>query len=139
MTGGCDSFVGAVNLPCLPSVFDDKSLQHQSLAVPSIVDTNGDGCMDMDEFKALYGLTMEERGAHEENMMKAFNVFDKNGDGFISMDELRLVLDSLGLKQGRTMEDCRRMIMKVNVDGDGTVSFKEFKHMMKDGGFAALS
>ncbi|KAF8402300.1 hypothetical protein HHK36_013252 [Tetracentron sinense] len=102
------------------------------------IDVNGDGCVDMEEFGALYETIMDERD-EEEDMREAFNVFDQNGDGFITGEELRSVLASLGLKQGRTIEDCKRMIMKVDADGDGMVNFKEFKQMMKGGGFAALS
>ncbi|XP_059654483.1 calmodulin-like protein 3 [Cornus florida] len=101
------------------------------------IDINGDGCVDIDEFGALYQSVMEERD-EEEDMREAFNVFDQNGDGFITVEELRSVLASLGLKQGRTVEDCKRMIMKVDVDGDGMVNFVEFKQMMRGGGFAAL-
>ncbi|KAF7132734.1 hypothetical protein RHSIM_Rhsim09G0029100 [Rhododendron simsii] len=101
------------------------------------IDVNGDGCVDIDEFGALYQSIMEERD-EEEDMREAFNVFDQNGDGFITVEELRSVLASLGMKQGRTVEDCKRMIMKVDVDGDGRVNFNEFKQMMRGGGFAAL-
>lgn len=101
------------------------------------IDVNGDGCVDLDEFGALYQSIMGERD-DEEDMREAFNVFDQNGDGYITVDELRSVLASLGLKQGRTLEDCKRMIMKVDVDGDGMVNYKEFKQMMKGGGFGGL-
>ncbi|KAL0910002.1 hypothetical protein M5K25_020923 [Dendrobium thyrsiflorum] len=106
------------------------------------IDANGDGCIDIDEFGALYKSIMDERSGdqdEEEDMREAFNVFDQNGDGFITVEELRSVLGSLGLKQGRTMEDCRRMIRKVDLDGDGMVDFKEFKQMMRGGGFEALT
>ncbi|KAK4487296.1 hypothetical protein RD792_006094 [Penstemon davidsonii] len=102
------------------------------------IDFNGDGCVDIDEFGALYQNIMDERD-EEEDMREAFNVFDQNGDGFITVDELKAVLASLGLKQGRTAEDCRKMILKVDVDGDGMVNFTEFKQMMRGGGFAALT
>ncbi|KAJ0034169.1 hypothetical protein Pint_25786 [Pistacia integerrima] len=103
------------------------------------IDVNGDGCVDIDEFGALYKSLMVEREEEDENdMREAFNVFDQNGDGFITFDELKQVLGSLGLKQGRTAEDCKRMIMKVDVDGDGMVDYKEFRQMMKGGGFSAL-
>ena len=102
------------------------------------IDVNGDGCVDIEEFGALYQTIMDERD-EEEDMKEAFNVFDQNGDGFITVEELRSVLASLGLKQGRTVEDCRKMIKKVDVDGDGMVNYKEFKQMMRGGGFAALT
>ncbi|XP_048140400.1 calmodulin-like protein 3 [Rhodamnia argentea] len=122
------------------------SLQNLGIYIPgkelgemiAKIDVDGDGCVDIDEFGALYRSIMDERD-EEEDLREAFNVFDQNGDGFITVDELRSVLASLGLKQGRTLEDCKRMIMKVDADGDGMVDYKEFKQMMKGGGFSALS
>lgn len=102
------------------------------------IDVNHDGCVDIDEFGALYQNIMDERD-EEADMKEAFNVFDQNGDGFITVDELKSVMASLGLKQGRSAEDCKSMIMKVDVDGDGRVNFTEFKQMMRGGGFAALT
>ncbi|CAA3009469.1 calmodulin 3 [Olea europaea subsp. europaea] len=101
------------------------------------IDVNADGCVDIDEFDALYQKIMSEKD-EDEDMRDAFNVFDQNGDGFITVDELKTVLVSLGLKQRRTAEDCKIMIMKVDVDGDGVVNFSEFNQMMKGGGFAPL-
>lgn len=94
------------------------------------IDTDGDGCMDVEEFGALYLMIMEERNEKQE-MEEAFKVFDRNGDGFITDEELGLVLRLLGLEQGNTVEACRKMISKVDVDGDGKVNFYEFKQMMK--------
>ncbi|GMH27949.1 hypothetical protein Nepgr_029792 [Nepenthes gracilis] len=101
------------------------------------IDVNRDGCVDIEEFGALYRTIMEERD-EEEDTRDAFNVFDQNGDGFITVEELGSVLQSFGMKQGRTIEDCKKMINKVDVDGDGKVSYQEFKQMMNGGGFAAL-
>ncbi|KAJ9189200.1 hypothetical protein P3X46_000524 [Hevea brasiliensis] len=123
----------------------NDSLENLGIFIPDLeltqmiqnIDVNGDGCVDIDEFGALYQSIMDERD-EEEDMKEAFNVFDQNGDGYITVDELRSVLAALGLKQGRTLEDCKTMIMKVDVDGDGMVNFKEFKQMMKGGGFSAL-
>ncbi|RAL48326.1 hypothetical protein DM860_005750 [Cuscuta australis] len=103
------------------------------------IDANGDGCVDIDEFGAMYQSIMDERDEADGDMRKAFDVFDQNGDGFITVDELKSVLASLGLKQGRTVEDCKKMIVTVDADGDGMVNFTEFKQMMRGGGFAALT
>lgn len=105
------------------------------------IDVNGDGCVDIEEFGALYQSIMQaERGEEEEEDIKeAFNVYDQNGDGFITVDELKSVLSSLGINQGRTIEDYKRMIMKVDMDGNGMVDYQEFKQMMKGTGFSALS
>ncbi|KAF7112752.1 hypothetical protein RHSIM_RhsimUnG0195700 [Rhododendron simsii] len=104
------------------------------------VDENGDGCVDYEEFGALYNSIMDGRDEGEEDVREAFDVFDKNGDGFIAAEELESVMAALGLER-RAVEDCRRMIMKVDGDGDGMVSFDEFKEMMRGGGggFASLS
>ncbi|KAI4977177.1 hypothetical protein ZWY2020_051050 [Hordeum vulgare] len=110
------------------------------------IDTNGDGCVDIEEFGLLYRSILDESEGpnggnmsdEEEAMREAFCVFDQNGDGYITIEELRSVLASLGLKQGRTIEECRQMISKVDANGDGRVDFKEFKQMMRGGGFAAI-
>ena len=122
-----------------------KSLESLGMVIPEKdlknmikhIDTNGDGSVNMEEFKGLYETIMEEKD-EEEDIKEAFNVFDKNGDGFISVEELMSVLTSLGFRQGRTIEDCQLMVKKVDEDGDGMVSYKEFRQMMKGGGFASM-
>lgn len=98
-------------------------------------DKDCDGCVDIDEFEALYRYIMEdeEREGEDDDIQEAFNVFDQNRDGFITAEELRVVLAAMGLKQGGTTEDCRKMITTVDLDGDGKVDFFEFKQMMKGG------
>ncbi|WOL14330.1 calmodulin-like protein 3 [Canna indica] len=105
------------------------------------IDADGDGCVDVDEFAALYRAIMDGLPGgeeEEEEMREAFEVFDQNGDGFITVEELRSVLASFGIKQGRTTEDCKRMISTVDADGNGMVDFKEFKQMMKGERLATL-
>ncbi|KAE8696312.1 Calmodulin-like protein 5 [Hibiscus syriacus] len=124
----------------------NDSLENMGISVSDIdltqmieqFDVDGDMCIDVDEFSALYQSIMENKD-EEKDMKEAFDVFDQNGDGYISVNELRSVLDALGLKQGKAMEDCKRMITKVDADGDGRVDFLEFKQMMKAGGFNALA
>ncbi|XP_057498165.1 calmodulin-like protein 3 [Actinidia eriantha] len=125
----------------------NDSLQNMGIFIPDSeltqmikkIDVNGDGCVDINEFEALYQTIMAEKDEGED-MREAFNVFDQNGDGFITVEELRSVLATLGLKHCRaSVEDCGRMIMKVDVDGDGRVNFDEFKRMMRAGGFPSLN
>ncbi|KAF2295922.1 hypothetical protein GH714_010767 [Hevea brasiliensis] len=81
----------------------NDSLENLGIFIPDLeltqmiqnIDVNGDGCVDIDEFGALYQSIMDERD-EEEDMKEAFNVFDQNGDGYISVDELRSVLAALG-------------------------------------------
>ncbi|KAL2328860.1 hypothetical protein Fmac_022287 [Flemingia macrophylla] len=105
-----------------------------------MIDANGDGCVNAEEFGELYDSIMEERDVdEEEDMREAFNVFDQNRDGFITVEELRTVLASLGLRHAATLDGCKKMITKVDVDGDGRVNYKEFTQMMKGGlGFSSL-
>ncbi|CAH8351154.1 unnamed protein product [Eruca vesicaria subsp. sativa] len=107
------------------------------------IDTNHDGCLDIEEFESLYRSIVDEHHndgeTEEEDMKEAFNVFDQNGDGFITVEELKSVMGSLGLKQGKTLEGCKKMIMQVDGDGDGRVNYKEFLQMMKGGGFSSSS
>ncbi|XP_010906720.1 calmodulin-like protein 6 [Elaeis guineensis] len=133
------------------------STRNEIMSMMERVDTNGDGLIDLEEFRELYdsigrgrglgqggedGDERVERGRLEEEeeeedeemeLRHAFDVFDENGDGLITVEELGLVLASLGLKRGATVEDCRDMIRKVDLDGDGMVNFEEFKKMMKGG------
>ncbi|CAN8286682.1 unnamed protein product [Cochlearia groenlandica] len=101
------------------------------------LDSNGDGCVDIEEFESLYKTIVDEHRndgeTEEEDMRDAFNVFDQDRDGFITVEELRSVMGSLGLKQGRTLEGCKKMIMQVDEDGDGSVDYKEFLQMMRSG------
>ncbi|XP_008807043.1 calmodulin-like protein 7 [Phoenix dactylifera] len=130
------------------------STRNEITSMMERVDTNGDGLVDIEEFRELYdsigrgrglgrgGEDGDERGERsgeveeeeeEMELRQAFDVFDENGDGLITVEELGLVLASLGLKRGATVEDCRDMIRKVDLDGDGMVNFEEFKKMMKCG------
>ncbi|CAN0918311.1 Probable calcium-binding protein CML22 [Linum grandiflorum] len=113
------------------------------------IDSNGDGLIDLEEFKILCRKMSAGDEDEDEDQMssvvavgeggggelkKAFDVFDRNNDGLITEEELGWILSSLGLKEGKRMEDCKEMIRRVDVDGDGMVNFDEFKMMMRSGG-----
>ncbi|TWW56202.1 Troponin C, skeletal muscle [Takifugu flavidus] len=73
-------------------------------------DTNKDGKIDFDEFKA------------------AFDMFDTDGGGDISTKELGTVMRMLG--QNPTREELDEIIEEVDEDGSGTIDFEEFLVMM---------
>ncbi|KAG6530505.1 calmodulin-like protein 6 [Zingiber officinale] len=124
----------------------EESLRRLGLAVTSEetaalvdrVDANGDGLIDLQEFRQLCTEMMLQGevavGEDDENLREAFGVFDGNGDGLITAEELAKALTSLGMKQGAKLEDCREMIKRVDRDGDGKVDFGEFTKMMKTKG-----
>ncbi|KAF5732965.1 calcium-binding protein CML23 [Tripterygium wilfordii] len=95
-----------------------------------VLDCNGDGVIDLDEFiDAVYNMNDLKSGDEEHHLMDAFSIFDTNKDGLISAMELQRVLHNLGF-ENCSLKECRRMIQGVDKDGDGFVDFKEFKFMM---------
>lgn len=94
------------------------------------VDSDGDGCIDLNEFIELNtkGVDSDEVMA---NLKDAFSVYDIDGNGSISAEELQKVMRSLG--DECSIAECRKMISGVDCDGDGMISFEEFKAMMMVG------
>ncbi|KAL0461956.1 UNVERIFIED_CONTAM: putative calcium-binding protein CML18 [Sesamum latifolium] len=85
-------------------------------SVMSELDTDGDGFIDLNEFKAFhYGGRDEGR-----ELKEAFDLYDKDKNGRISASELHGVLRSLGEKC--SVEDCEGMISSFDVDGDGCIN-----------------
>ncbi|XP_057795642.1 probable calcium-binding protein CML44 [Salvia miltiorrhiza] len=70
------------------------------------------------------------KAEHDDDLLKAFEVFDLNGDGRISCDELHSVLSRLGLLEKRSADDCKEMISVYDANSDGVLDFHEFKDMM---------
>lgn len=88
------------------------------------LDSDGDGFVDFNEFKAFH----YRGGDRNKELEEAFELYDKDKNGKISASELHAVLRRLG--DNCSIKDCRRMIGSVDVDGDGCVNFDEFKRMM---------
>ncbi|KAB5557490.1 hypothetical protein DKX38_008399 [Salix brachista] len=94
-----------------------------------VVDLEGNGTMDFEEFLIVMGRKQKENVAEE--LQEAFKVFDRNQDGYISANELRQVMMNLG--ERLTEEEAEQMIREADVDGDGLVSYEEFARMMMVG------
>ncbi|KAL2483034.1 putative calcium-binding protein CML36 [Forsythia ovata] len=94
----------------------------------SDVDSDGDGCISVEEFHAI-GSAFGQPACDAE-LKDAFDFFDSNGDGKITAEELFNVFRTMGDARC-TLEDCRRMIRGVDGNGDGFVCFEDFSRMME--------
>ena len=93
-------------------------------------DTNGDGELQIDEFRPLWetffggGASTEKAAAQpsrkEKRIRAAFALFDTDGSGALSVDELRAVLTRPGSGLVELSEaDVHELIAEFDVNGDG--------------------
>ncbi|CAJ1949862.1 unnamed protein product [Sphenostylis stenocarpa] len=125
-------------LACLG--YNKSSAAKEAEGMVRVLDFNGDGFVDLDEFMVV----MEEEDEEEEEkigsgtrhddgyLMDAFLVFDTDKNGLISAKELQRVLINLGC-ENCSLRECKRMIKGVDKNGDGAVDFQEFRSMMQTG------
>ena len=91
-----------------------------------LVDENGDGEVDFDEFLTLMRLRMGESGDDaERNLYDVFKTFDADGSGFIDRHEMRSLMKKLA--QDLTEEEITQIMDEVDQDDDGEISFEEFR------------
>ena len=97
------------------------------LQMINVVDADGDGTIDFEEFIELMEIRMNDSD-EEQDIIEVFKVFDGDGNGYITAAELRHVMTNL--EEELTEEEVDEMINEADIDGDGQISYNEFKKMM---------
>ena len=94
-----------------------------------VVDINGDGGIDFNEFFQL----MENNAVPQDpdaEIRTLFGAFDTDADGYITEDEIMKMMKSLG--ENVSKKDIRQMMKEGDKTKNGKISFAEFKAMMGD-------
>ncbi|WOL04821.1 hypothetical protein Cni_G13543 [Canna indica] len=87
---------------------------------------DGDGLLDLGEFKKLVEAASEEE--KERDLRAAFKMYENESEGCITPKSLKRMLSRLGSSTG--IDECRSMICRFDLNGDGVLSFEEFRVMM---------
>ncbi|XP_034578869.1 calmodulin [Setaria viridis] len=93
----------------------------------AMVDSDGDGAINFEEFSMLMELKPNGVDSDEE-MTRAFRMFDMDKDGFISEAELCHIMYNLG--SNLSGDEVKEMMRVADTDGDGRLSYEEFKQIM---------
>lgn len=96
--------------------------------VLAILDTDGNGEIDFDEF--IKGISLfSVKGDRSKKLAFAFKIYDIDNDGYISNGELYQVLKLMvgsNLKDIQLQQIVDKTIVYADRDGDGRLSFEEF-------------
>merc|ERR1711875_19725 len=92
-----------------------------------IVDADGGGSVDIDEFLELMR-TKTKEAQDEVEVKEAFRILDKDGKGEIHTDVIKEIL--MKLDDNLTDADLNEMIAEIDEDGSGWVDYDEFKGLM---------
>jgi hypothetical protein len=106
-------------VPCSTTSFTDEEI----LDMIHLVDEDGDGTIDFEEFILLMEMKMNDSD-EEQDIIEVFKVFDNDGNGYITAAELRHVMTNL--EEKLTDEEIDEMINEADIDGDGQISYNEF-------------
>ena len=93
-----------------------------------LIDKNGDGLIDFEEFRSLKTQQFDE--------VSLFKVFDADGDGLISKGEVREVYRKLG--ETISEEVLTEMLNEVDENQDGQISYEEFLAFRRQSDFKIL-
>ena len=90
-------------------------------------DTEGNGCIKLDDFTKLMDKNLRDEGVEEE-LIETFKVFDQDKNGLIGGEEVYNVMKSFGLDITKFEAD--EMVKNVDLDQDGFVNYEEFVKML---------
>jgi len=92
-----------------------------------MVDSDGGGSVDIDEFLELMRVKTKEAQDQAE-VKEAFRMLDKDGKGEIHTDVIKDILRQLD--DTLTEGDLTDLIAEIDADGSGWVDYDEFKALM---------
>jgi len=92
-----------------------------------MVDSDGGGSVDIDEFLELMRVKTKE-AQNEVEVKEAFRMLDKDGKGEIHTDVITEILKQLD--ETLTEDDLKDLIAEIDADGSGWVDYDEFKALM---------
>ena len=90
-------------------------------------DTEGNGCIKLDDFTKLMDKNLRDENIEEE-IIETFKVFDQDKNGLIGGEEVYNVMKTFGLDITKFEAD--EMIKNVDLDQDGFVNYEEFVKML---------
>ena len=122
-----NGFVTTDELGTVMRSLGQKPTDEEILDMIHLVDEDGDGTIDFEEFILLMEMKMNDSD-EEQDIIEVFKVFDNDGNGYITAAELRHVMTNL--EEKLTDEEIDEMINEADIDGDGQISYNEFKRMM---------
>eukprot|EP01018_Ginkgo_biloba_P034716 Gb_22573 [translate_table: standard] len=122
-----DGKISAVELKAVLGSLGEELCDKELRDMIQEVDSDGDGCIDLQDFIRLNTRILIDSDAESE-LREAFRLFDIDQRGCITAKGLHQMMSRLG--EDSSLDDCHLMIKQVDFDGDGVVNFREFKHMM---------
>jgi len=122
-----DGAISKTELATVMKKFPSLVSENEVEQMIKLVDVNGDGEIDFNEFLQL----MENNSAPQnpvDEIKLLFGAFDKDDDGYITEDEIMEMMQSLGEKVSK--KDVRKMMSEGDKNKNGRISFADFKSMM---------
>ena len=98
-------------------------------AVFQLIDENGDGVLEFDEFVAICGtFCVWKQG---EILRFCFDTFDADGGGTIDEDEFKVLCETIATKDPTFPGNFARALEEFDTNGDGLIDFDEFLMLNK--------